>query len=44
MEQVFGVEEEEPRSSLGNNMVHLSQPPPEYMDVDVGTREESVAQ
>jgi hypothetical protein len=43
MEQVFGAEEEEPRSSLGNNMVHLSQPPLEHMDVDVGAREESTA-
>jgi hypothetical protein len=42
MEQVFGAEDEEPRSSPGNNMVHLSQPPPEYMDVDVGARKDSV--
>jgi hypothetical protein len=27
MEQVFGADEEEPRSSPGSNRVHLSQPP-----------------
>jgi hypothetical protein len=43
MEQVFGAEDEEPRSSPGSNTVHLSQPPPEHMDVDVGAREESTA-
>jgi hypothetical protein len=43
MEQVFGAEDEEPRSSLGNNTIHLSQPPPEHMDVDVGSHEESAA-
>jgi hypothetical protein len=44
MEQVFGAKDEEPRSSLGSNTVHLLQPPPEHMDVDVGAREESVAE
>jgi hypothetical protein len=43
MEQVFGAEDEEPRSSPGSNTVHLSQPPPEHMDVDVGAREEIAA-
>jgi hypothetical protein len=43
LEQVFGAEDEEPRSSLGSNTVHLSQPPPEHMEVDVGAREESEA-
>jgi hypothetical protein len=43
MEQVFGAEDEEPRSSPGSNTVHLSQPPPEHMDVDVGARKESAA-
>jgi hypothetical protein len=40
MEQVFGVEDEEP----GSNTVHLSQLPPEHMDVDVGARKESTAE
>jgi hypothetical protein len=44
MEQVFGAEDKEPRSSLESNTVHLSQPPPEHMDVDVGACEESVAE
>jgi hypothetical protein len=44
MEQVFGAEDKEPRSSPGSNTVHLSQPPPEHMDVDIGTREESAAE
>jgi hypothetical protein len=44
MEQVFGAEDEEPRSSPGSNTVHLSQPPPEHMDVDVGARKESPAE
>jgi hypothetical protein len=44
MEQVFGAEDEEPRSSPGSNMVHLSQLPPEHMDVDVGAREDSIAE
>jgi hypothetical protein len=44
MEQVFGAEDEEPRSSLGSNTVHLSQPPPEHMDVDVGALKESAAE
>jgi hypothetical protein len=43
MEQVFRAEDEEPQSSPGSNTVHLSQPPPEHMDVDVGAREESAA-
>ena len=41
MEQVFRAKDEELQSSPGSNMVHLSQPPPKYMDVDVGVREES---
>jgi hypothetical protein len=41
LEQVFGAEDEEPWSSPGSNMVQLSQPLPEHMDVDVGAREES---
>jgi hypothetical protein len=44
MEQVFGAEDEEPWSSPGSNTVHLSQPPPEHMDIDVGVREESAAE
>jgi hypothetical protein len=44
MEQVFGAEDEEPRSSPGSNTVHLSQPLPEYMDVDVGACKESAAE
>jgi hypothetical protein len=44
MEQVFGAEDEEPRSSPGSNTVHLSQPPPEHMDVNVGARKESAAE
>jgi hypothetical protein len=44
MEQVSGAENEEPWSSPGNNTVHLSQPPPEHMDVDVGARKESAAE
>jgi hypothetical protein len=43
MEQVFGAEEEEPRSSPESTTVHLSQPPLEHMDVDVGAHEESAA-
>jgi hypothetical protein len=41
MEQVFEAEDEDPRSSPGNNTVHISQPPPKHMDVDVGAHEES---
>jgi hypothetical protein len=44
IEQVFEVEDEESRSSPGNNTVHLSQPPPEHMDVDVGARKESAVE
>jgi hypothetical protein len=44
MEQVFGAEDEEPRSSPGSNTVHLSQPPPEHMDVEVGARKESATE
>jgi hypothetical protein len=44
MEQIFGAEDEELRNSPGSNTVYLSQPPPEHMDVDVGAREESVAE
>jgi hypothetical protein len=44
MEQVSRAEDEELRSSPGSNTVHLSQPPPEHMDVDVGACKESVAQ
>jgi hypothetical protein len=44
MEQVFGAKDEEPRSSPRSNTIHLSQPPPEHMDVDVGAREESAAE
>jgi hypothetical protein len=44
MDQVFGAEDEEQRSSLGSNTIHLSQPPPEHIDVDVGAREESAAE
>jgi hypothetical protein len=44
MEQVFGAEDEELRRSPGSNTVHLSQSPPEHMDVDVGAREESAAE
>jgi hypothetical protein len=41
MEQNPRVEDEESQSSLGSNTVHLSQPPPEHMDIDVGACEES---
>jgi hypothetical protein len=44
MEQVFGAEDEEPWSSPRSNTVHLSQPPLEHMDVDVGAREESTVE
>jgi hypothetical protein len=44
MEQVSGAEDEEPQSSPGSNTVHLSQPPPEHMDVDVGAHKESAAE
>jgi hypothetical protein len=44
MEQVSEVEDEEPWISPGSNTVHLSQPPLEYMDVDVGARKESAAE
>jgi hypothetical protein len=44
MEQVFGAEDEEPRSSPGSNTVHLSEPPPEHMDIDIGACEESAAE
>jgi hypothetical protein len=43
LEQVFGAEDEELRSSPGSNTVHLSQPPPKHMNVDVGACEESTA-
>jgi hypothetical protein len=44
MEQVSRAEDEELRSSPGSNTVHLSQPPPKHMDVDVGARKESAAE
>jgi hypothetical protein len=44
MEQVFGAEDKELRSSPGSNTVHLSQPPPKHMDVDVGARKEIAAE
>jgi hypothetical protein len=44
MEQVSGAEDEESQSSPGSNTVHLSQPPPEHMDVDVGARKESATE
>jgi hypothetical protein len=43
MEQVFGAENEELWSSSGSNTVHLPQPPPEHMDVDIGVRKKSAA-
>jgi hypothetical protein len=43
-EQAFGAEDEEPWSSLGSNTVHLSQPPPEHMDVGVEARKESATE
>src|SRR5450759_3045840 len=42
--EVFGAQAEEPQGSLGSNTVHLSQPRPEHMDVDVEARMESVAE
>jgi hypothetical protein len=44
MEQVFGAEDKKPRSSPGSNIVHLSQPFLEHMDVDVEACEESTAE
>ena len=44
MEQVLGAEAEEPQSSPWSNTVHLSQPCPEHMDVDIEAHEESVAE
>ena len=44
MEQVFEAEEDEPQSSLGSNIIHLSQPRPEHMDIDVEAHEESIAE
>jgi hypothetical protein len=44
MEQVFRAEYKEPQNSPGSNTVHLSQPPPEHMDVDVGAHEESATE
>ena len=44
MEEVFGAKAEEPRGSPGSNTVHLSQPCPEHMDVDVEARMESIAE
>ena len=44
MEQVFGSEEDEPQSSIGSNTVHLSQPHPEHVDINVEAHEESVAE
>ena len=44
MEQVLGAEEDEPHSSLRSNTVHLTQPRPERMDIDLEAHEESVAE
>ena len=40
IEQVFGAQDKEPRSSPESSTVHLSQPPLEHMDIDVGACEE----
>jgi hypothetical protein len=37
-------QDEEPRSSPGSNTIHVSQLPPQHMDVDVGARKESTAE
>jgi hypothetical protein len=41
LEQVFGVEDVEPQSSLGSTTAQLSQAPPEHVDVDRGACEEA---
>jgi hypothetical protein len=43
LEQVFGIEDVVPQSSLGSIMAQLSQAPPEHVDVDRGACEESGA-
>jgi hypothetical protein len=43
LEQVFGTEDLVPQSSLGSTVAQLSQAPPEHVDVDRGTCEESGA-
>jgi hypothetical protein len=43
LEQVFGTKDVVPQSSLGSTMAQLSQAPPEHVDVDRGTCEESGA-
>ena len=43
MEQVLRVEAEEPQGSPGSITVHLSQPRPEHMDVDIETCKENLA-
>jgi hypothetical protein len=44
LEQVLGVEDVEPQSSLGSTTAQLSQAPPEHVDVDRGACEESGAE
>jgi hypothetical protein len=43
LEQVFGIEDVVPQSSLGSTMAQLSQAPPEHVDLDRGACEESGA-
>jgi hypothetical protein len=44
LEQVFGAEDMESQSSPGSTKAQLSQAPPEHVDVDRGTCEESRAE
>jgi hypothetical protein len=43
LEQVFGIGDVVPQSSLGSTMAQLSQAPPEHVDIDRGACEESGA-
>jgi hypothetical protein len=43
LEQVFGIEDVVPHSSLGSTMAQLSQAPPEHVDIDRGACKESGA-
>jgi hypothetical protein len=43
LEQVFGTKDVVPQSSPGSTLAQLSQAPPDHVDVDRGTCEESGA-
>ena len=44
MEQVLGVEEDEPHSPPRSNSINLSQPHTEHIDIDIEAHQESIAE